>query len=207
MAIITKSDYKTLKGISATTYDAVLDAMLPMLQGLVEDTIGRAFDTGTYTETWDGLGSPSVFLRNTPITSVTSVTLLSPGSSVVVDSSTYTFNAATGEVSFRPRSWGRVVVDDFGQLAPNPQVPWPQFPEQFQSVRVVYVGGYSIMPPGLKMAMVRFADYYLAEMLNAPDQGNIAGETLGNYTYTRKPPEEERLMIWRFFGPYMRGVP
>lgn len=124
------------------------------------------FGSGTFTETYDGHGSPWIQLRNWPITSITSVSVLAPdGTSTTLDSTTYRVDTRTGmlyRTSGEPWGWGGGVgFDGGGDWSGNGGVNsqpayyrgWSnQFPDGFQNVVVVYVGGNATIPDSLERA-------------------------------------------------------
>src|SRR3954451_24632336 len=72
MALDTLVNVKTALLISGTTDDAVLTRLLDVADGFIAEHTGRNFAGGTFTETHPAGGS-LVFLRNYPVTSVTSL--------------------------------------------------------------------------------------------------------------------------------------
>jgi hypothetical protein len=123
------------------------------------------FATGTFTETYDGHGSPWIQLKNPPITSITSVSVLAgDGTSTTVDSQTYRVDLTTG-VLYRTNGdyllagTGTGVYGGGwdGSNGVNSQPAYyrgfsNQWPDGFQNVVVVYVGGYATIPNDLERA-------------------------------------------------------
>lgn len=69
------SDVKTYLGIAASTSDTVLSALIPNVSALIENFCNRVFAQAAYTETRSGNGGNRLFLRNAPVTAVSSVTV------------------------------------------------------------------------------------------------------------------------------------
>lgn len=211
MAIISASDWKTYKGISATTYDAQLAVVIPAAQSAVEQWCGRVFDTATFTEKHNGNGWHRIVVKNAPITTLTSVTVVGPdGTSETVDSTTYTYEAETGIIGFQPASEGVLSVDEWGE--PGNDGVWdvsPKFSDGFQNISVVYVGGYSsgTMPAGLKLAMYQYVDVLMAQAVAGVGTGAFKSERLGDYNYERMTGEESEALMVRLFGPWRRAIP
>lgn len=201
MAIISASDYKTWKGISATTWDTQLAVMVPAAQDAAERFCERKFDEDTYTEVTSGEGSEYLFLPNTPIESITSITYLSEsGDQTVVDSDAYRFDPNTGVV------WRLSGADGWGIGC---RAKWT---EGFRNYSVVYKGGYDAggtpAPASLKAALYGIIDAMLAK---SPGGGlgpapQFQSEALGDYNYTRLATSEELASIRAALAPFRRGV-
>lgn len=208
MAIITASDWKSYKGISATTYDAQLAVIIPAAQSAVEKWCDRIFDTATYTEKINGNDWHRIVLRNVPVTTLTSVSVVGPdGSSSTIGSTSYTFEAESGVIGFQPANEGVLVVDDWGAINTNAQwISTPRFSNGFQNISVVYVGGYSsgTMPAGLKLAMYQYVDVLMAQATAGVGAGAFKSERLGDYNYERMTSEESESLMVRLFGPWRR---
>lgn len=184
MAIATTANYKTYAGITASTWDAQLGVIIPAVQAEMERYCGRVFDTASYTEYHDGCFANQLVLKNTPITALTSVALVgTDGTESTVDSTTYTYDADSGVVSFKRVSRGLVTVDDWGYPENYGSGESPNFGAGFRNVKVVYTAGYSsgTMPADLKMALYRLVD---SAFKNVGQDRTLRSETLGSYSYT-----------------------
>lgn len=192
MAIITTAQYKAYAGISGTALDARLDVLIPCLQDEVEIYCGRRFDTATFTELVDGTGIDELLVRNAPIKSITSITLLYPDATTAAYASTaFSFSLRDdGRVWLLGSSQMRAGLDEDG----NPRQPSfgdsIAFPVGRENVQVIYVGGYGTgtiaMPPSLQLAMYKGIDEYIAQ---TRQDTNLTSETLGKYAYTRAAPQ------------------
>lgn len=213
MAVITVANYKTFKGISASTYDAILATIIAGAQSRAERFCGRLFDTATFTEKYSGNGSEILLLKNFPITSITSITERDRGAYA---STEYTFDADSGEVRLLGTSEGRFPADEYGEVGANQFGVSPCFPVGFRNLTVVYVGAYgsgaTAVPADLTLAMLQFVDYLFAPVKDGaiPDT-SLKSETLGDYSYTRGDASEqvgiENAMLAKLFGQFRRGVP
>lgn len=210
VAIISNSDYKSFKGISASTYDSQLTVVIPAAQSAVEQWCGRVFDTATFTEKHNGNGWHQIVLKNAPVTTLTSVTVIGPdGTSEVVDSATYTFEAETGIVGFQPATEGVLSVDEWGVSEDRAWDVSPQFSQGFQNLSVVYVGGYSsgTMPAGLKLAMYQYVDVLMSQAIAGVGTGAFKRQRLGDYDEEKWGQEESGVLMTRLFGPWRRAIP
>lgn len=216
MAIITAAQYKTFKGISVTTYDAQLAVVIPAAQSDAERFCGRLFDTATYTETFSGDGSGFYLLKNAPITSITSLSYLTRNAdgtetATALSVQSYRFDADTGELYLVPRgrAWG-TFSDQLGAPYVSGNFTSPSFSSNFGNYRVVYVGGYSSMPADLQLAMYQYVDHLMALALASPGSpSNLTGETLGDYSYSRKADSESlgsSSILQRLFGKFRRAT-
>lgn len=97
MALITRTQAKVHLNIPAgtTTFDDELDLFLTVACDLVQGYADRTWDVTTVTETADG-GGCVFLLRQSPITSLTSVTVTKGGTSTVLPATAYEFSASTG---------------------------------------------------------------------------------------------------------------
>lgn len=190
MAIITVAEYKAFAGITASTWDAQLAVIIPALQDVIERWCNRTFDTATFTEKHDGAGTDELNLRNPPIASVTSVTITTGSDSVALAATDYAFSTTgTGRLWMLPvavwvMAWEAASAwsNAHGGLTGR-----PCFPIGRENITVVYAGGYSTMPAGLKLAMYRLTAITLAQ---AGIDTTMKSETLGQYAYTRLTPAE-----------------
>ena len=197
MAIITASEYKTHRGISGTDYDAILAVIIPSKQAWLERQCGRAFDEVTYTDlAHDGSGSPDLWLKHWPASSVTAVKLLaSDGTTSTVDSSSYRF--VNSEFLHR---------DSGSEAAWEPRTPFGDykgsvFPEGDGNVLVSFTGGYATMPDDLKELMYQLVDWGLEERGRNPVLGQSAD---GVIQRTRMSVADRRAMLADLVRPWKR---
>lgn len=217
---MTATEFKALRNVTSTAYDAALTPTISYAQGLVEAYLGRRFDSATYTaERYDGTDSPHVFLRNTPVTAVSSVALVDAAGTVVstLDSGSYTVRAADGRLSLQPSYWSGVVVDEWdepeGALTIT-DTPWPRFRAGHRNYAVTYTAGYTsqAMDPGLKGAFCEMVSFMLAANLQRIESGNFKAESLGDYSYTLSTGPDGRAVSFAdrmkgWFAPFRKGVP
>ena len=186
MAIITTAEYKTYAGITATTYDAQLNVLIPGLQAELETRCGRVFDTATFTEQVDGANSPTISVQNAPITSVTSIVLIDRAEAVL-----YTYPATGYKIDAKAGLVSRQVGGFWGSYdwraplnGPTAFEHGPEFPDGWRNVQIVYVGGYAsnAMPLDLKRLMYDLTTTALALI---PVDVTLKSERLGHYSYER----------------------
>jgi uncharacterized phiE125 gp8 family phage protein len=186
VAIITTAEFKTFRGISVSTYDTLIALLIGSAQAQAERYCDRAFDTGTYTEKHNGSRTNTLVLRNAPITSITSISLIDPdGNTTALDSSTYTVQLDSGVVKLAGSLYGWATLDD---VDPSER-RWgdlPAFPDGHQNLQVVYVGGYATAPNDLKMAMYMYVDaLYARTYATGGEDSAYRSQTLGDWSYER----------------------
>jgi len=203
MPVITQADYKTWAGITGSDLDAWLALILPAAQSRAEEWCDREFDSKSRTEFYDSFGAGSIQLRSTPVTAVESVSYLSGTSSGVpsytaFDSSSYWFDGDSGLLS------RFTAFDVFPSKLDRDGTPvWP---EGTRGIKVVYTGGYTDAPDGLKLAMYSLVDNLRAKRGKG---AMMQSESMGSYSYTRAALTSETTdQLMREFGftPYRRGM-
>lgn len=191
MAIISTTEYKAWRSISASTYDTILGVLIPAAQAALERYCERVFDSATFTdEAHDGNGSEWIIAKNTPITTMTSVeTLDNNGTATVVASTDYRHDPLSGRIFRLGAGRGRIVRDSWGDIAYPEFGVQPCWPEGFQNILVTYVGGYSsqTMPTDLKLLMYKLVDALFFEVKDGITGNDplVSSEKLGDYSYTR----------------------
>lgn len=122
--ITTKEKVKTFLGISGTTHDNLIDELIKNATSSIERFCNRSFTEATYTEYFDTDKVFKLFLRNFPVSSLTSV-------------------------QYRGGTWGAITwldlnVNDY-LLNDNGKVTFAfLLPEAEKYIKIVYVGGYKI---------------------------------------------------------------
>lgn len=158
MALDTLANVKTALLISGTTDDAVLTRLLDVADGFVAAHTGRDFAGGTFTETHPAGGS-LVFLRNYPVTSVTSLKVDSArqfGAETVWASDRYVVHSDRGVIESvcGPFLWPRGGRRD----------DWPA------AVQVVYATATGAVPAAVKEAFCQLVGHWYRLAKTAADQ-------------------------------------
>jgi len=143
----TLANVKTSLLISGTTDDGLLNRLLDAADGFIATFTGRAFVGGTFTET-HAAGKSLVFLRNYPVTSITSLKVDAArqfGSETVRGADTYVIHADRGVIEslcgpFLSRAG---LVSD-----------WPE------ALQVVYATATSAVPPAVKQAFCELIGHW-----------------------------------------------
>ncbi len=215
MAIVTLANTKTYLGYTDTSKDSQLTTLIAGVQAELERYTGRTFDSGTFTEYYDGGNASSITLHSPPVTSITSVSLVSIDRTVQVtlDSTTYYCDPKSGVLSRRGGgSWYTGWADsDWSWGMNTDSMPTgyingdaPRFSDRtFQGVKVIYVGGYTsqTMPSDLQLLMY---DLVATRLAMIGRDLSLSSEKLGNYAYVNGPgswwaPFENRMNAWRVY--------
>lgn len=184
-ALMTITDaQQALDLTAAEVADALpwLERAIDSLSQTIEKLCGRQFIARSYTENLHGTGTETLALAHRPVNSVTSiVTVSGAGSSETtsaVDATTYRVDTDAGIIELLDGIWAR----------------------GFRNVRIVYNAGYTTVPYGvLQIAREVLAEYWEGRNRSPAFQS----ESLGDYSYTRRSPEDhekywaQRLAPWR----------
>ena len=141
---------------------------------------GTANSATTYTDLYDGQNVSNIMVRQVPVISLTSVSIVSPDNTITaLPTTSYRINLYTGRIDLTPS----LPDNPYGYTAYAGAGYWDgwagnyvYFPRGFQNVQVVYTYGYqnySQIPLSYKMAMFKALDLTLGSIgiRNANDQG------------------------------------
>jgi hypothetical protein len=187
--LVSLADYKTVAQISGTAQDARLTILLGMASAEIRRACGRdltnGFESATRTETYPGTDESTVQLNEWPVTSITSVTVLTAGGGTeVLDSDSYRVDAATGLLSRIDVERGRFSSYQWKTSTPEGSFkPSPRFEEGFFNVSVVYVGGYATIPLDIQGAVCQITSILSG---NVGANMSLKSESLGQYSVTRQ---------------------
>jgi len=189
MSLTSASEYKTYAGISGSTYDSRLATLVSAAEAFVARYCGRTFESATYTHTFDGSGNDTLQLRAWPVTSITSVTeIYIDGTTEAYDSDTYRFDSASGVLSrvFTGKGrWLGVPASEFTRWGSTEYQRFGSgyvFPQGYQNIRVVYVGGYATIPDDLKLLVWKIVDVWFK---GSGQDHSMQSESIGDYSYTK----------------------
>lgn len=169
-------EFKTHLGVSGNSENVVLTQFLEGIESAVRNWTGRDFIRETVTEYHDGPNSVNLILRVRPLVSVTSVHVdptgySGHGTNAFADNTEWTI----GE-DFYPDSLD--VSEKNGAILVGIRRTWPAGQG---NIKVVYVAGYSSIPPDLKLGIYNLG----AIVREAAESGQVKGsETIGRYAYS-----------------------
>lgn len=137
--LCTLAEVKAWANVTTAGNDAMLTSLIANVSAFIRQYCSRDFDAATYTETRNGTGSTKLFLKNSPVTGVTSLTV--DGYTIPLAASPtgngYLFDANTIYLI-----GGRLTGSPVGAGGSVPGI----FTRSAQNVRVVYTAGYTRAP-------------------------------------------------------------
>ena len=149
--LVLLDDVKQYLKISSTNTDDdyLLQIFITSFSQYVLNRTGRdSFLTSTYTETYDGNGARRIFLRNSPITNVSSLVIgaYSPPQSTSPTSPGWFIEQAKKSIAFRsaPGYW----------MTPNSVYPYG-FSEGIGNIQITYTAGHTSIPADLYDAVMQ----------------------------------------------------
>lgn len=208
MALITATEYKTARGISGSTWDARITPAILHAKAWTDRYCGREdMETGgtsafeldaAEVEVVDGTGSEWLFVKRTPLNSITSIVeTYTDGSTATVTSTSYRkAHANQGAIVLLPAMAG-------WESSPSRSV-WT---EGVQNFTVTYSGGYTTIPDDLKNAQYEIIDVLLAQAPGSPGGGAFQSENLGDYSYSRFTHDERFALVRAILQPFRRAIP
>lgn len=183
MNLCTPEMVKTYLGLTGSTYDAALDALIPAASERIERACRRAFGSATLTEYHDG-GHDRVLLGRRPATAVNEVHDDPRGQfpdASVVPAAEYTLYPEMGLLMLRSGRFARGV----------------------RSVRVTYSGGYAEPPADLAQACVMLTAAWFHRGREAAD--GVAGRTVERMSQ-RFDAEPAPKAVWQIIERYREPV-
>jgi hypothetical protein len=182
LALVTAAEYKAYAGISDTSQDARLAVLIPAIQDEIERYCGRGFESAVRVEHLDGTGTGEIRVSNAPIISLESVSIIyGEGDLHEYSSTAYTFtDDDTGAIwLYGGRFADRGLDVDGFPVGHSEGRVWPK---GRKNIRVEYTGGYTAIPPALKLVVYRLLDEAIVQ---AGKDMSLQSESLGAYSYSR----------------------
>lgn len=190
----------------STSSNSTLDAYIDAASQMVENYCNREFASKTVTERHPYRFSPNLYLKHTPVTAISNVTLymrFEPATDVGNVTNDYPSNmtpvssgAALG-YAVKPNS-GMMTVDPYSFRVSSEQIQAQYYYE------VNYTGGYANIPTPVKAATAKVVET-MAMRWSA--QGDFQSEKIGDYSYTKfqldpilSPSSDVGILL----GPYVK---
>ncbi len=166
MALITKEQVKTELTIEGTSADTIIDSLIDRIQSLWDTETNRTWEQTTFTEYYSSEESDTVFLKNYPVSSITTIHDDPDwvyGSDTLVSSDDYTYDEKDGIVYYN---------GDFFTGRNN--------------IKVVYVAGYLTTPGWLEQILIRqVAHWYTQGTKQKWDKSSNSMQEGGTTSYTQ----------------------
>lgn len=155
--------------VGAGTYaQARIERLINAISNAFEETCGREFKKATRTESYQGTGDVWLYLRQKPITGVSSVKI---NGSAVTDYSRDSVSDKRGRL-YRVNRWP-VSAPPYPDLTQDPDANTKGF-----NVEVTYEAGYDTIPPALEQACI---DEVVRKLVR-PVSGTAAERTPGGHS-------------------------
>jgi len=176
MGLVTVARAQSEPTFSALT-SARITELIDAASAVCESFCGRAFGNAARTEVRDGNGEAELFLRVTPVTALTLITISDDfGNSDVFDSSDVRYDVDTGRMTFRMSSTQGVFTT--GQ----------------QNISIVYTGGYTTIPADVQAACILVMRGIYAMSADTGNPG-MKSENIGDYSYTRQDDNDCNALV------------
>lgn len=196
MALATAADVRLRLGISVSTYDTLIDALISDATAEMEMYCGRRLESATVTdEIGDGLGQPFLLVRRYPVTSVTSISLRnSDATYTTLNAADYAIRGDGGEGAIDRvgnSTWIGIdhprMAGTFGGLRGG---------LGFNSYKITYEGGYKAGTHDTELAALRaiVCDIVAAQsptQASAREERSVyQSENVGYQSWTYRPVSE-----------------
>lgn len=200
MALTTLTQVKTKLGISGTSEDAVLTALVAQADRAIKTWTRRSLESTSSVEYPRGYGTKTLRLREQPVTSVTEVRIDVTRvftSSLTLLTADVDYKLINGMLYRLNGVWPAARENRIGLLA-DALIPSDGV------IKVSYIGGYATLPDDLVLA----ADMLVAHLYKMRQDGEaMISESLEDFSYTRGSgdgdPDPLR-HIKRLVAPYRR---
>lgn len=159
--LVTLAQYKAYVGITSTTQDAAITALIPRISALVKSICRRTFvDYVNDYKTENFRGGDQFVLQETPVLVVQLVEYsLDYGAtySEMTEFTDYVLDLENDSIvplqvyGYVPDYWDGVLK----------RAATPTFPKRINGYRVTYTAGYETLPEDLKLAVLDLITYYL----------------------------------------------
>lgn len=159
--LVTLAEYKAYVGISSTTQDAQITALIPRVSELVKTLCRRSFvDYVDDVKTQQFSGGDQFVLTETPVLAVQSVEYSLDYGATYAEMTEFTDYALDLETEsivplqsygYRPDYWDGVIQ----------RTASATFPRRINGYRVSYNAGYETLPSDLKLAVLDLITYYV----------------------------------------------
>lgn len=168
------ADVKNYLGTTTAATDAVLTSLAGNASAFIERYCNRVFEQASYTEARNGNGADAIYLRNTPIVSVQSVSVDGTSIPAAPDTVSYGYIFDTHKVYLR------------GDARVNPITPGifagypPRFQRGIQNIVIAYTAGFAAIPVDVTQACIELVASKFAKRDRIDTKNAVlAGQTVG----------------------------
>jgi len=179
---------------SNTTWDDLLNSLISEISNKAKDITGRVLTEATYTEYYDGTGTDTLYLRQGPLVSVSSVYSVSYGSdgaggrsesTSLLDPSNYVLDGLRDE---NWRGCGKI------------RLLGGTWTEGVRNWKVTYTAGYDTVPESL----VHFATNWVVSAFLTRECFGLASKVIGDGSITPVPLDTAEAMFRLQLAPYAK---
>ena len=152
--LVTLDEFKTYKDISSTEKDDLLSGIIDRVSGIVKSFCKRDFIdyySTPLTQYFDGINVETVYLKEYPIGTVTSVSISYDGG--------VTYTALTETLDFFVNYEDGSITAATGYFIPAGYSSIPAGVSN-RTLKIIYTGGYLKCPDDLKQAVLDLVNYY-----------------------------------------------
>lgn len=159
--LVTLAQYKAYVGITSTTQDAAIVALIPRVSALVKSICRRTFvDWVNDSKTQNFSGGDQFVLSETPVLAVQSVEYSLDYGATYTEMTEFThFVLDLESDSIVPLQAFAYQADYWDGIVKR--VAAPTFPKRINGYRVTYTAGYETLPEDLRLAVLDLITYYL----------------------------------------------
>ena len=170
----------------------------------IDATTGaQTLESAARDEKYDGCGESVLSLRNYPVSSITSIALVSAdGTSTTLASTDYTADLSAGRLRWNGSS---AYWSGWSEQTGAPAYGYrpPGWPEGFQNIQVQYTAGYSTVPADLRgVATAMCVDLYM----NRKKNSHLSASGIGDKSDTYRSAEDFITQYVATLAPYWRPV-
>jgi len=179
---------------SNTTWDDLLNSLISEISNKAKDITGRVLTEATYTEYYDGTGTDTLYLRQGPLVSVSSVYSVSYGSdgaggrsesTSLLDPSNYVLDGLRDE---NWRGCGKI------------RLLGGTWTEGVRNWKVTYTAGYDTVPESL----VHFATNWVVSAFLTRECFGLVSKVIGDGSITPMPLDAAEAMFRLQLAPYAK---
>lgn len=154
--LTTTAAFKSYARITGSADDALIATLITSVSNFIEQWLSRSIAAATYTEVYDGNGSDKLYLHNSPVNSITSV---------------------SADGLLLPQSLS-TLQDGWVLVRRTLRLRGMTFSKGVGNVTVVYNAGYATVPPAIAQACMETVKVRYDESKRASvSQQSLAGET------------------------------
>ena len=148
MSLCALADLKQYLGITTNSTDNALTALIGNASSFIERYCNRVFEAASYTETRNGNGADAIYMRNTPVIMVSSVSIDGVAVPEAPDARSYGWVNDNHKVYLR--GYARIDPSSAHSFTAAPGC----FRRGIQNVQIAYVAGFTTVPVDVSQACI-----------------------------------------------------